>query len=223
MHTAETALGYTFQNPAFLQQALTHKSYAFEHNLKPTSTNERLEFLGDAVLELCISNWLYACFPTLPEGKLTQRRAALVCEPTLAAIARGLFLGKFMRLGNGEDASGGRDKPSLLSDTLEAILGAVYLDGGFDAVRPLVERLFEPYLNNPTTSTDYKTTLQEILQKNSRATAAYEIIDTTGPSHQRIFIAQVTHQDKILGTGEGASKKEAEQNAAKTALQNIKL
>jgi len=145
----------------------------------------------------------------------------LVCEATLAAIARGLFLGKHMRLGNGEDTSGGRDKPSLLSDALEAILGAIYLDGGIEAVRPLVERLFTPYLNQPAISTDYKTTLQEILQKNSRETAVYKILDQSGPSHQRSFIAQVTHQGKILGNGEGTSKKEAEQNAAKTALQAL--
>ncbi|MCL2364187.1 MAG: ribonuclease III [Defluviitaleaceae bacterium] len=212
-------LGYTFRNAALLQQALTHKSYAFEHNLKSSATNERLEFLGDAVLELCISQWLYDRFPTLSEGKLTQRRAALVCEASLAAIARGLFLGKAMRLGNGEETSGGRDKPSLLSDALEAILGAIFLDGGIDAVRPLVERLFSPYLTQPAASADYKTTLQEILQKNSRETAVYEIIDTTGPSHQRLFVARVNHQGKALATGEGASKKEAEQNAAKTALE----
>jgi len=214
-------LGYDFRDPALLQLALTHKSYAFEHNLKSTATNERLEFLGDAVLELCVSQWLCGHFPTLSEGKLTQRRAALVCEATLAAIARGLFLGTFMRLGNGEEASGGRDKPSLLSDTLEAILGAIFLDGGIDAVRPLVQRLFSPYLTQPAAATDYKTTLQEILQKNSRETAVYEIIDTTGPSHQRLFVAQVTHQDKALATGEGTSKKEAEQNAAQTALQRM--
>jgi len=218
MQDLQAALGYRFGEPALLKQALTHSSYTYERGLGNGACNERLEFLGDAVLELCISGFLYSRFPAMSEGTLTKRRAALVCEPTLAAIARGLSLGKNIRMGNGEEINGGREKDSLLSDAFEAILGAMYLDGGFEAARTLLERVIGPYLSAPPPVRDYKTTLQEVLQKNSRETATYKIIRADGPPHQRQFTAQVLHQGTVLAEGAGTSKKEAEQAAAAAAL-----
>jgi len=216
----QEALGYFFNDPGLLTHALTHASFAYENGLPPNACNERLEFLGDAVLELCVSELLYTLFPGMSEGKLTSRRAALVCEPQLAALARDLRIGKCIRLGNGEDQSGGREKGSILSDALEAVLGAIYLDGGADTVRGVVFRLFKPLANDAPALRDNKTTLQEILQKNSRETAVYYIIDESGPPHNRIFTAQVTHQGNVLGKGAGGSKKEAEQAAAGAALKS---
>jgi len=211
-------LGYTFRDKDLLTQALTHASYAYENNLPANACNERMEFLGDAVLEFCVSELLYTLYPTFPEGKLTARRAALVCEPQLAALARTLQLGKHIRLGHGEAQSGGREKDSLLSDAFEAVLGAIYIDGGADTARGFVSRLFKPLAIAATTLRDNKTTLQEILQKNSRETAVYHIIGEFGPPHDRLFTAQVTHQGKVLGEGTGRSKKDAEQAAAGVAL-----
>ncbi|MCL2204662.1 MAG: ribonuclease III [Defluviitaleaceae bacterium] len=221
MSELEAALGYTFRDANLLTQALTHSSYTYEHNLGTMASNERLEFLGDAVLELCVSHWLYTSFPAMPEGKLTTRRAALVCEPSLAALARGLNLGTHMRLGHGEAQSGGREKGSLLSDAFEAILGAIYLDGGLEPARNLVVRLFESHTDTAPPIRDNKTTLQEILQKNTGETASYQTIGQSGPPHNRLFTAQVLHQGKVLGQGQGTSKKEAEQQAASQALHAI--
>jgi ribonuclease-3 len=212
----QAALGYTFRDKNLLTQALTHSSHAYEQGTGVC--NERLEFLGDAVLELCISDWLYARYPVMSEGKLTKRRASLVCESSLAVLARGLSLGAHMKLGLGEAQSGGREKGSLLSDVFEAILGAVYLDGGLNAVKGIIIRLFEPLAEIDFNLNDNKTTLQEILQKNSRETAVYTIVNESGPPHKRVFVAQVTHMGKVLGEGQGGTKKEAEQNAAGEAL-----
>jgi ribonuclease-3 len=217
----QAALGYTFNDINLLKKALTHSSYAYEHSLGSNACNERLEFLGDAVLELCISEWLYNRHSTMSEGQLTKRRASLVCEPSLAAIARGLYLGDYMQMGHGEDQSGGRDKSSLLSDVLEASLGAVFLDGGLDAAQNVVSHLFESSSGISASLQDNKTTLQEILQKNSRETAVYTIVNESGPPHKRVFVAQVMHRGKILGEGQGGSKKEAEQIAAGKALERI--
>jgi ribonuclease-3 len=218
MDTLQAALGYTFRNKTLLTQALTHSSYAYEHAPGQITHNERLEFLGDAVLELCISDWLYSLYPSMSEGELTKNRAAQVCEPNLAAKAKSLNLGNHMRLGNGEDQSGGRNKSSLLADVFEAVLGAIYLDGGLEAACSVVSRLFTPNENEPPPQHDNKTTLQEILQKNSRETAVYHIISESGPPHKRVFVAEVSHMGKVLGKGTGNSKKEAEQNAAGEAL-----
>jgi len=211
-------LGYTFKNAALLTQAFTHKSYTFEQKLGDGASNERLEFLGDAVLELCISDLLFTLHPKLPEGKLTEKRASLVCEACLAQLARGLNLGAYLRMGNGEEQTGGREKGSLLSDALEAVLGAVYLDGGYDAAQALITRLFMPLAKKATLQRDNKTALQEILQKKSGTTAKYVLLDQSGPSHARTFVSQVTHEGRVLGKGTGHSKKEAEQNAAEAAL-----
>lgn len=218
----QTKLGYDFKRSALLRQSVTHSSFVHEQGLGQDEGNERLEFLGDAVLELCASDLLYHRFPDLPEGELTQRRAALVCEGTLAKIAKTLKLGEFLLLGQGEAREKGREKPSILSDALEAIFGAIYLDGGLDAVRNVIYALLTPHLNKTTAQVkDSKTTLQELLQKSSRQTAAYEIISEEGPSHRRTFVSEVSHMGKILGRGEGSSKKEAERNAAAQALKKL--
>jgi len=215
----QARLGYAFNAPLLLHQALTHASYVHEKGLQQLGSNERLEFLGDAVLELSISDLLYVRFPGLSEGKLTQRRAGLVCEPSLAGLARELGLGQVLLMGVGTDHTGGRELDSILSDAMEALFGAVYLDGGYKAARELIFRLFEPQVDSDNAPLkDYKTTLQEILQKNSRATAVYRIIGESGPSHNKEFIAEVTHMGEVLGVGHGGKKKDAEQNAALVAL-----
>jgi len=219
----QSNLGYTFGRHSLLKHAITHASFVHEQKLAQADSNERLEFLGDAVLELCISDFLYHRYPDMPEGDLTKKRAALVCETTLAKLARSLKLGEFILLGQGEAAEGGRSKDSILSDVLESIFGAIYLDGGMEEVRALILRLYEPIADKTTRTTkDYKTALQEHLQGKSQKTAAYTIIDEIGPAHKKIFTAQATHNGKILGTGTGGSKKLAEQEAARMALKKIK-
>ena len=219
----QTQLNYDFKRTALLRQAVTHSSFVHEQGLKQDESNERLEFLGDAVLELCISDFLYHRFSHLSEGELTQRRAKLVCEDTLASVAKSLKLGEYLLLGQGEAREKGREKPSILSDALESVFGAIYLDGGLDAVRNLIGRLFSPLAEDAKkTAKDNKSILQEILQKNSRETAVYEITSEEGPPHKKQFTAMVLHQGKILGRGNGRSKKEAEQAAATQALTKFK-
>ena len=218
----QARLSYMFNAPLLLRQAMTHASYIHEEKLDTSQSNERLEFLGDAVLELCISDLLYHHYPKLPEGKLTLRRAGLVCEPCLAGLARDLGVGEALLMGVGAGQTGARELDSILSDAMEALFGAIYLDGGLDAVRTIIFRLYEPLVDNvDTRNRDYKTTLQEILQKNSRSTAVYKIVKEDGPSHNKEFVAEVYHDGKRLGVGSGHSKKDAEQNAALAALEGI--
>ena len=215
-------MGYTFNAPLLLRQALTHTSYVHEEGLKANKSNERLEFLGDAVLELCISDMLYRRFLNQPEGKLTMRRAGLVCEPTLAGIARRLRLGDALFMGHGASQTGGRNLDSILSDAMEALFGAIFLDGGHQAASRVIEKLYAPLINNVISPPkDYKSALQHLLQKNSRETAKYTIIGDDGPSHNKEFTAEVLHMSKVIGVGCGHSKKDAEQNAAYAALKGL--
>ena len=215
----QTQLGYDFKRAALLRQAVTHSSFVNEHALSADESNERLEFLGDAVLELCISDFLYHKYSNLAEGELTQRRASLVCESTLADIARSLKLGSYLLLGQGEVQQKGREKDSILSDALESIFGAIFLDGGLDAVRNVILGLFTPIVDKVVKQAqNSKTALQELLQKNSNETATYAIISESGPAHLKHFVAEVSHKGRVLGKGEGNSKKQAEQNAAAEAL-----
>ena len=215
----QTLLGYDFKRSALLRQAVTHASFIHEQGLPQDESNERLEFLGDAVLELCISDFLYHKFSNVPEGELTQLRANLVCEPTLAGIARELKLGSYLLLGQGEAREKGREKDSILADALEAVFGALYLVGGLDVVRNTIVRLFSHIASKPAKrAKDSKSLLQEILQKNSRETAIYAIVSESGPDHQKHFVAEVSHNNVKLSRGEGKTKKEAEQQAAKAAL-----
>ncbi|MCL1863303.1 MAG: ribonuclease III [Defluviitaleaceae bacterium] len=223
MSDLQTNLGYTFSRHSLIKHAITHSSFVHEQKLEAGDSNERLEFLGDAVLELCISDFLYHRYPDMNEGDLTKKRASLVCEATLASLARKLKIGQFILLGQGEASEGGREKDSILSDVFESILGAIFLDGGLEEVRALILRLYEPIADKASRQAkDFKSTLQEVLQKKSNETALYTIIKEDGPAHKKEFTAQASHQGKILGTGTGGSKKIAEQEAAKMALEKLK-
>jgi len=208
-------------NPEVLERALTHRSYAYENGGLPT--NERLEFLGDSVLGLVVTDTLYNGHPTLPEGQLAKLRAACVQMGTLAEVARELHLGDFVRLGRGEEGTGGRDKPSILADTLEAVIGATYIDCGLDAASDLVHRLFDPVIERSAglgAGLDWKTSLQELTADRSLGVPEYQVKDS-GPDHQKLFRAVVRVGSRELGVGEGRSKKAAEQIAAEEAYRFI--
>lgn len=213
----ETVLGMRFRDPDLLEMALTHRSFAFEAGGLPT--NERLEFLGDALLGLVVTDWIYHRFDEAPEGRLAKLRAAAVNTGSLARIARQLGLGEAVRLGRGEEQSGGRDKVSILADTMEAVLGAVYLDQGIEAAFGVITRLFSPLLEEIAArpgSLDYKTSLQELTAGMLSTLPVYEVGEE-GPDHQKEFTARVVVHGEALGRGRGSSKKEAEQGAAREA------
>ena len=217
----ERALGVGFADPTLLEAALTHRSYAFEQELDVN--NERLEFLGDAVLGLVVTDMAYRTFPDLAEGELAKLRASIVNMSALADVARQLGLGQAVKLGHGEEMSGGRDKASILADALEALLGAVYLDRGLDVARSLIERLFLPRMNayvRGEGERDYKTILQELASQDLRALPEYRI-EESGPDHQKEFSATVYLAGKPWGSGVGRSKKEAEQQAAHEAYRRL--
>ena len=217
----ERALGVGFADPTLLDAALTHRSYAFEQELDVN--NERLEFLGDAVLGLVVTDMAYRTFPDLAEGELAKLRASIVNMSALADVARQLGLGQAVKLGHGEEMSGGRDKASILADALEALLGAVYLDRGLDVARSLIERLFRPRMNayvRGEGERDYKTILQELASQDLRALPEYRI-EESGPDHQKEFSATVYLAGKPWGSGVGRSKKEAEQQAAHEAYRRL--
>lgn len=216
----EAAIDYHFTDRLLLQQSLTHKSFSNEQ-AGVGLHNERLEFLGDAVLELAVSEWVFRQYPDIPEGGLTRIRAEVVSEKGLAKIARLLQLGDGLQLGKGEEKSGGREKASLLSDALEALLGAVYCDSGFADVCAVVEKLFAADIELSAQSrygTDHKTRLQECLQAVHGRLPEYLLTQVAGPDHDRIFSIEVRFDGKLLGSGQGASKKRAEQQAAAAAL-----
>jgi ribonuclease-3 len=216
----EEQIGYRFTDRQLLVQALTHKSFSNEQP-EYALHNERLEFLGDAGLELVISDWIYSHYPDIPEGGLTRIRAEVVSEKGLTEIARELSLGEGLRLGKGEQKSGGREKPSLLSDALEALLGAVYRDSGFLEVCNVVEKIFMTAIQKSALQrygSDYKTCLQERLQAQHGALPEYLLTQVSGPDHERIFSMEVHFMGKLLGKGSGTSKKNAEQKAAAAAL-----
>jgi ribonuclease III len=213
------ALGHRFADASLLHEALTHRSYANEHPERAPHDNERLEFLGDAVLTLSASTLLWERFPEATEGELTRRRADLVCESSLATLARGLGLGQSLRLGKGEHRSGGRDKPRLLCSALEACIAAVYLDGGVEKASEVVRRLLEPSLNEPELGRrDAKTRVQELVQALGEGTPRYSVLSATGPDHARLFEVSCLSNLRELGRGTGRSKLDAEQSAARAAL-----
>jgi ribonuclease-3 len=214
-----SALGYPFRDIQLLRDALTHRSFANEHPDRAPRDNERLEFLGDAVLTMSAASLLWERFPEATEGELTRRRADLVCEAGLAAIARDLGLGLALRLGKGEDRSGGRSKPRLLCCAFEACVAAVYLDGGLAAAMEMVRQHLEPRLDAPELGKrDYKTRVQEVVQSLGGSTPRYHIIETLGPDHARQFHVACISDQRELGRGMGRSKLEAEQEAARVAL-----
>ncbi len=222
MRELEKKLGYTFKNPALLEEALRHSSYANEHRSAELLSNERLEFLGDSVLGFVTAEFLFRGHPNLPEGDLTRFRAALVCEESLHEAAQELELGKYLRLGNGEEAGGGRYRASILADATEAVFAAVYLDGGIDEARSLVHRVLLDKEREEVVEEkrrDYKTALQELVQRKANQTLAYHMVGESGPDHDKTFEAEVLLNNVSAGRGLGHSKKEAEQMAAKAALE----
>ncbi len=213
-------VGVFFENQALITQAFTHASYLNENRGKLGQNNERLEFLGDAVLQIVVSRYLYDKFPEMPEGQLSKIRASIVCEPSLVHFSNQLCFGDYIFLGKGEERSGGRTRASLLADLFEAFVGALYLDQGFPAVISFFERIVFPKINEGGFDdvADYKTQLQEEVQKDHVGTLEYKIVHESGPPHNRIFESCVYLNEKLLGSGSGKTKKEAEQYAAKKAL-----
>ena len=218
----EHRIGYTFHNPALLEKALTHSSYANEHRLGKLNNNERLEFLGDAVLEVVSSEFLYKKYPERPEGELTKQRASMVCEQTLALCARDLELGSYLLLGRGEDMTGGRERASVTSDAMEAMIGAIYLDGGFANAKEYIDRFILNDIENKQLFFDSKTILQEIVQGEMECEPVYELTGEEGPNHNKKFTVQVLIREQVYGTGSGRTKKAAEQEAAYAALLKLK-
>ena len=210
----EEIIGYHFKNKHYLTQALTHSSYANEKKLGKLGSNERLEFLGDAVLELISSDYLYARFTQIPEGELTKKRASLVCEPSLAYCAREFGLPQFLLLGKGEDMTGGRNRDSIVSDATEALLGAIYLDGGFANAKEFIHKYILTDIEHKQLFYDSKTILQEIVQANFKEVISYHLIGEEGPDHNKIFRVAVHIGEEEYGVGEGRTKKAAEQEAA---------
>ncbi|MDU4959947.1 MAG: ribonuclease III [Sporomusaceae bacterium] len=213
-----------FVNLDLLHQALIHTSYVNESKKCRYGDNERLEFLGDAVLDVVISDYLFRRFPGMPEGDLTKARATLVCEHTLAPQAAALGLGRHLLLGRGEDASGGRERPSILADAFEAVIGAVYIDGGFAAAQEFILRQFAGQLREIDSghyNHDFKTLLQENVQRHNAGKVHYELIAAQGPDHDKHFQVSVWINETMMGLGAGKTKKEAEQHAARQALEKL--
>ncbi|MDC3416426.1 ribonuclease III [Aquibacillus salsiterrae] len=216
-------LGIKFNNERLLRQAFTHSSYVNEHRRKEFKDNERLEFLGDAVLELGVSQYLYIEFPEMEEGDLTKLRASIVCEPSLVRFANDIDFSSYILLGRGEEMTGGRNRPALLADVFESFVGALYLDQGYDEVITFLEKYVYPKISTGAFShaMDYKSQLQEKVQQNKHSNIEYVIVEELGPAHNREFVAEVRINDKVAGTGIGRTKKEAEQRAAKKALDEL--
>ncbi len=214
----EERIGYTFRDKRLLKQALTHSSYANEQKINKSGNYERLEFLGDAVLELVSSDYLYRENPRLSEGELTKKRSSMVCEPALAFCARDIELGKFIFLGKGEEATGGRQRESITSDVLEALIGAIYLDGGLSCARAFINRFVLSDLENKQLFYDSKTILQERVQKKGEGKLHYILVEESGPEHDKQFRVEAMIDDRKIGEGCGRTKKHAEQQAAYQAL-----
>jgi ribonuclease III len=227
LEALQAALKYTFSDRGILLQALTHTSYGHEHFPKrplALRDNERLEFLGDAILDAIVSDILLECYPEYQEGRLSKIRAAVVNERTLTDVAIRLGLSEAVRLGKGEASSGGTAKPSILSSTFEAIVAAIYLDGGFNAVYPVVRYLFQPFFKEDSEilyTADPKTRLQEKIQATHRVTPTYHLVSAEGPDHAKIFTVEVYVDQEGIATASGTSKKDAEQNAARRALDEL--
>ena len=218
----EKRIGYHFQDFSLLRRAMMHSSYTNEKHLPRFQCNERLEFLGDAVLELVSSEFLFLEEPEISEGELTKTRASMVCEPSLAFCARDLELGKYLLLGKGEEATGGRGRDSITSDTMEALIGAIYLDGGFTNAKEFIHRFILSDLENKKLFFDSKTILQEIVQAKMAQEISYRLVKEEGPDHDKAFYVEVWIGRKCYGAGKGRTKKGAEQEAAYQAILKLK-
>jgi len=223
MQDLEERIGYRFNNIKMLRNAMTHSSYANERHMGKLACNERLEFLGDAVLEIVVSEFLYHNYPEEPEGVLTRKRASIVCEQTLALCARELELGSYLMLGKGEEHTGGRERNSITSDAVEAVIGAIYLDGGFTNAKEFIYRVVLTDLENKQLFYDSKTTLQEMVQgQEGEVELSYRLISEEGPDHNKQFKVEVLVGQEVMGSGKGSTKKAAEQEAAYLAILRLK-
>lgn len=222
MEELEQKIGYSFKNEALLRQALTHSSFSNEQKIKKWKNYERIEFLGDAVLELISSDYFYRTYPDETEGNLTKMRAAAVCEQALAITARALDLGKYLVLGKGEEQNGGRERDSIIADVVEALIGAVYLDSGIREARRFIYRFVLNDLENKRLFFDAKSVLQEYLQEEKAGELAYRPIGEEGPEHKKVFVMEAVVNGEVVGTGKGKSKKAAQQSAAYDALMKYK-
>ncbi len=222
MKQLEEKLGYKFKNRALLLNALTHSSYANENREEGVPSNERLEFLGDSVLGFTAAKHLYAVEPSLPEGKMTRLRAELVCEHSLYGVAMELDLGAYLRMGHGEEKNGGRQRASILADATEAVIAAIFLDGGIEAAVSFVERMvLSPEAVKAHHASDYKTELQELVQRKPDQQLKYTDAGESGPDHDKVFLSEVSLNGELIGRGSGRTKKEAEQAAACRALERL--
>ncbi len=222
LETLQERIGYRFRDGALLRQAMVHSSYANEHGMGRADCNERLEFLGDAVLELASSEYLYRNYPDYPEGEMTKLRASIVCEPTMADCAGAIGLPACLLLGRGEEATGGRERASIVSDAMEALIGAIYLDGGFADAREFVWTFVMNDIENRKLFYDSKTILQEMVQRSELGDLAYELLRTEGPEHCKVFTSRVLLDGKPCGEGSGRNKKLAEQAAAYQAILKLR-
>ena len=218
----EEAIGYRFRNITYLQNALAHSSYANERWHDSLMSNERLEFLGDSILGMVVAKHLYENFPDRPEGELTRMRADMVCETSLARVADQVGLGKHLLLGHGEEQGGGRERPSILADAVESVIAASFLDGGMEAAEGIIRRFV--LCNVPVSklqNKDYKTALQELVQQKKNQILSYRLVGESGPDHDKQFSVEVSLNDKVVGRGTGSSKKRAEQDSARAAIENL--
>ena len=218
----EAAIGYKFRNISLLQNALAHSSYANERWHNSLMSNERLEFLGDSILGMVVAEYLYSSFPDRPEGELTRMRADMVCEQTLAAVAGRIDLGRHLLLGNGEEQGGGRTRNSILADAVESVIAASFLDGGMEAARQFIEKFI--LVEVPVKklhNVDYKTGLQELVQQKKNQVLTYTLVGQSGPDHDKRFDVEVRLNGKVVGIGSGSSKKRAEQDAARAAMEAL--
>ena len=218
----ETAIGYRFKNISLLQNALTHSSYANERWHDSLKSNERLEFLGDSILGMVVAEYLYRNFPDRPEGELTRMRADMVCETSLAVVANKLDLGSHLLLGHGEEQGGGRTRPSILADAVESVIAAAFLDGGFEAAERIIKQFI--LVEVPVTrlhNQDYKTSLQELVQQKKNQVLSYALVGESGPDHDKSFWVEVSLNGTVVGSGNGRSKKRAEQDAARVAIEHL--
>lgn len=225
MQHIEEKIGYSFRDRSLLINALTHSSYANENRGRSCESNERLEFLGDSVLGLVVADALFRKFPELPEGRMTRLRAQLVCEESLHRVASQIGLGDYMRLGRGEEHTGGRQRTSILADATEALIAAMYLDGGMDVAKSFIERFILTEMDTvggPIAFGDSKTELQELVQRKSGSVLSYELLGESGPDHNKTFTSQVLLNGESIGSGSGHTKKEAEQSAARAALEKLR-
>ncbi len=223
MNALEKKIGYEFGEFSLMEEALTHSSYANEHGLERIECNERLEFLGDSVLSIVVSEHLFGKRPKLPEGELTKLRASLVCETALSKFAHEIDLGKSIKLGKGEIKNGGATRASILADCFEALIAAIYLDGGIEPARFFILRFVTRELQKHDSVRDYKTELQEVIQRNPEEKVRYVLVSEDGPDHDKSFTVEVHLNSNVIGTGAGHSKKQAEQNAAREALELMGL